>query len=93
MVPGPMSRQQWYIIGRRLRARCFVALLGIGEEILYKDIRLAIDGRRYLLYGGCPMHAMSTPHIHMRHHFFRQLHSLVAEALPKYTAKCVGHSS
>ena len=78
---GPRPRQQWYILGRHVCVPGFVALLGISEKKLYKDIRLAIDGRRSLDDNG-PIHPRNTPQLDLCHHFFRQLYTSAAEVLP-----------
>ena len=89
---GPKSRQQWYILGRRVCVYGFVALLGISENKLYKDIRLAIDCRRSLDDSG-PIHPRNTPQLDLCHHFFRQLYTSAAEVLPKSGTHGVGYSS
>ena len=48
---------------------------------LYKDIRLAIDGRRNVDNAG-PIHPRRTPQLDMCHHFFHQLYTSAAEVLP-----------
>ena len=85
----PKSRQQWYILGRRLCVRGFVALLGIGETRICRGTRLAIDGLRYLLDAG-PILGRNTAQLYRCHHFLCQLYTAVAEVLPKYTTNGAG---
>ena len=71
-VSGPrsrLSRHDWYILGHQVCVRAFANLMGIGGNKLYKDIRLAIDGRRCLDDSG-PIHPRSTPQLDLCHHFF-----------------------
>lgn len=80
-VHEPRSRHDWYILGNKVCVNGFCNLLGISSKKLYKDIRLALDGRRSLDDAG-PIHPRSTPQLDMCHHFFRELYTSAAEVLP-----------
>ena len=90
-VPGPGARcrHQWQILGHEVCVPAFCDLLGISCKKLYKDIRLAIDGRRSLDNAG-PIHPRATPQLDMCHHFFRQLYTSAAEVLPTAPLRAEG---
>ena len=83
-VPGPGAtcRHQWQILGHDVCVPAFCDLLGISCKKLYKDIRLAVDGRRSV--DGAGIHPRCTPQLDMCHHFFRQLYISAAEVCPQH---------
>ena len=78
------KRTQWHLLDREVCIVAFAGLLGIGVKNFYRDVHLAIDGRRALDHDG-PLHPKETPQMDVCHQFFRDLYMSAAEPLPQGT--------